>query len=224
MAEKYPEEVKQYILDHYCTMPHRELVQGIQDLFGYPVSLQGMRCWASKHGISKFPDYTKEQEQWLMNHADDYINSIGLTEAYNIYFGTDQTAERICSKLHRLMPDHAYGWSGGKPQGEGSSVTAKPIGSEVFKGGYWWVKIADNPLPKNYTSAERMKNWRQKHRLIYEQAHGPVPDGYLVVFLNGDRNDFELDNLYCCPRKIQTIMMRNGWWTDSREHTLTAIK
>ena len=224
MARPYPEEVQNYIREHYATMPHKNLVQRIREQFGCAVTLGGMRSWASKNGVLKFPDYTKEQEQWIIDHADDYINSVGLAEAYNRQFGTDQTPDRILAKLHRLMPDHQYGWSGGKPKGEGSSVTAKPIGSETFKGGYWWIKIADNPLPKNYTGDQRRKNWQQKHRVIYENAHGPIPEGHLVVFLDGDRNNFDLDNLYCCPRRIQTVMIRNGWWTDSREHTLAAIK
>lgn len=224
MAQPYPEEMKQYILDCYAVIPHKQLVEDIRARFGYPLSVRALRCWASKHGVNRFPDYTQEQEEWLIAHADDYINSVGLTEEYNRHFGTRQTAERIIAKLHRLMPDHRYGWSGGKPQGEGFSVTAKPIGSETFKGGYWWVKVADNPLPKNYTAVDRMANWRRKHRVIYEQAYGPIPDGHLVVFLDGNRENFDLDNLYCCSRKIQTVMMRNGWWTDSKEHTLTAIK
>lgn len=224
MAKAYPEEVQRYIRENYADTPHKELVQRIREQFGCAVSLQSVRCWASKHGINRFPDYTGEQEQWLVDHVDEYVNSIGLTDAFNKRFGTRKNDMNIKAKLHRLIPDHKYGWSGGKPQGEGSSVTAKPIGSETFKSGYWWIKVADNPLPKNYTGDQRRENWQQKHRVIYEKAYGPIPDGYLVVFLDGNRNNFDLDNLYCCPRQVQTVMMRNGWWTDNREHTLAAIK
>ena len=224
MAKAYPEEVQRYIRENYADTPHKELVQRIREQFGCAVSLQSVRCWASKHGINRFPDYTGEQEQWLVDHVDEYVNSIGLTDAFNKRFGTRQNDMNIKAKLHRLIPDHKYGWSGGKPQGEGSSVTAKPIGSETFKSGYWWIKVADNPLPKNYTGDQRRENWQQKHRVIYEKAYGPIPDGYMVVFMDGNRNNFDLDNLYCCRRQVKTVMMRNGWWTDNREHTLAAIK
>ena len=46
----------------------------------------------------------------------------------------------------------------------------------------------------------------------------------MVCFLDGDNNNFDLNNLYPINRKISAIMSKNKWWTHSRNHTLAAIK
>lgn len=67
-----------------------------------------------------------------------------------------------------------------------------PIGTEMeLSDGYIWVKVAD------VDRAKKNINWRQKHRLIYEQQNGPVPPGCRVIFKDGDRRNFNPDNLAC---------------------------
>jgi hypothetical protein len=43
--------------------------------------------------------------------------------------------------------------------------------------------------------------WVHLHRHIWEQAHGPVPEGYVIRFKNGDQLDVRLDNLECITLK-----------------------
>lgn len=35
----------------------------------------------------------------------------------------------------------------------------------------------------------------REHRVIWEQAHGPIPDGYIIHHRNGDITDNRLENL-----------------------------
>jgi len=39
------------------------------------------------------------------------------------------------------------------------------------------------------------KGWRGLHRILWEDAHGPVPTGHIVAFKDGDRLNVELRNL-----------------------------
>jgi len=39
------------------------------------------------------------------------------------------------------------------------------------------------------------KGWRALHRILWEDAHGPVPPGHIVSFKDGDRLNVELRNL-----------------------------
>ncbi len=63
----------------------------------------------------------------------------------------------------------------------------KPIGHEkVYADGYVWI----------ITEHGR----KQKHRVVWEQAHGPIPPDHCVKFKDGNRMNCSLDNLYLVSR------------------------
>ncbi|WP_203268796.1 HNH endonuclease signature motif containing protein [Streptococcus uberis] len=63
-------------------------------------------------------------------------------------------------------------------------VGQKPVGSIVkTKDGYHKIKIADP------------KTWVLCHRYEWEKHNGPIPDGYTVAFLDGDRSNWDISNL-----------------------------
>lgn len=70
----------------------------------------------------------------------------------------------------------------------------RPVGSERVdkKDGYTLIKVQDHG-----TWPER---WRHKHVVIWEEANGPVPDGYVVLFGDGDKSNISLDNLILVSR------------------------
>lgn len=63
-----------------------------------------------------------------------------------------------------------------------------------------------------------------KRRYVYAQHHGKIAKNHRVIVLDGDAKNVSADNLYCVPDKFIPIVNKNHWLTDSREHTLTAIK
>jgi hypothetical protein len=69
-----------------------------------------------------------------------------------------------------------------------------PIGSEIWRpDGYLWRKVRDEaPLARH--------NWIQVHRILWEQLHGPIPEGYVLRFRNGDTRDIREDNLELITR------------------------
>lgn len=70
-----------------------------------------------------------------------------------------------------------------------------PIGTEkMLADGYVWVKIDDQP------KAKKQVNWKQKHHLIWEQHNGPIPERSLIIFKDGDRENFDISNLACVTR------------------------
>lgn len=72
---------------------------------------------------------------------------------------------------------------GHKPQ------TWVPIGSErVTRDGILERKVTEHGGYNN-------KDWRPVHVLIWEEHHGPVPRGHLVVFTDRNRRNFAIDNL-----------------------------
>lgn len=68
-----------------------------------------------------------------------------------------------------------------------------PVGTEKINvHGYVLVKISD--------SGTQWERWAFKHRLTWEQAHGPIPDGHLVNFKDSNRKNCALENLELVTR------------------------
>jgi hypothetical protein len=101
------------------------------------------------------------------------------------------------------------GWSPGRmketqfKKGERRGVAEKlwkPIGTErISKDGYLERKI-NNDLPLQ-------ARWRAVHRIVWEEANGPIPPSHVIAFKNGDPKDIRLDNLECISRRER--MARN---------------
>lgn len=88
-------------------------------------------------------------------------------------------------------------------KGQRSPMAAKlyqPIGSErVTEDGYLQRKVNDDrPFHRR---------WRMVHLLVWESVHGPIPKGYALTFINGNKQDIRLDNLRLIPRA--DLMRRN---------------
>lgn len=51
---------------------------------------------------------------------------------------------------------------------------------------------------------------RPEHRLVWEAAHGPVPKGWVVHHIDGDKADNRLENLEAMPRGEHQSLHRRG--------------
>lgn len=84
---------------------------------------------------------------------------------------------------------------------------SQPIGTERvdIKDGYVYVKVAERKIDPR--SAH--DNWKPKHHLVYEQAHGAIPEGCNVVFADRDKRNFDPANLVAVPRKLWSTITRS---------------
>lgn len=68
----------------------------------------------------------------------------------------------------------------------------KPVGhTRVDKDGYTYIKVAEPNV------------FKLKHRVLWEEAHGPIPRGSIIQFVNGDKSDIRLENLQIISREKQ---------------------
>jgi hypothetical protein len=71
----------------------------------------------------------------------------------------------------------------------------RPVGSErINVEGYSEIKTKEPNV------------WEYKHRLIYEQHYGKAPDGYVVMFADRNKQNFDIDNLILVSRHEDLIM------------------
>lgn len=65
------------------------------------------------------------------------------------------------------------------------------------KDGYVWIVIAErNP----YTGADTRRV--QKHKWLWTQAHGPVPEGHVLKCLDGDKTNCAPENWEAIPKAL----------------------
>ena len=89
----------------------------------------------------------------------------------------------------------------------------KPLGSErITKDGYCEIKVSDTG-----------RRWKSKHLVVYEKHRGKVPKGSAVIFLDGDKRNFDIDNLYLVTRSQLAMLNKNSLIQKDAELTKTAI-
>lgn len=73
-----------------------------------------------------------------------------------------------------------------------------PVGTEVVDSeGYIKVKVAEPNI------------WRHKHRLVWECHYGEIPKGKMISFINGEKNDCNIDNLIMIDNQINGVLNHN---------------
>lgn len=88
----------------------------------------------------------------------------------------------------------------------------KPVGTtRISKDGYLEKKIGEP------------NKWEYAHRIVWEEAHGKIPEGHIVVFRDGNKQNLSLDNLACISRAVSMQLNRYNL-QNSGELFDTAVK
>ena len=166
--------------------------------------------------------FTEEQINYIAANIGgdmDWLSNDELTRFFNRRFGTQLSTSQIKSVINnrklkggrngRFKPGHVP-HNKGKPKywqgGEATQFKAghmpqnyRPIGSErVTADGYLEIKVSDP------------KTWRGKHIVLWEDAFGPVPDGHVVLFADGDKANVSLENLLLISRRELAVLNAHG--------------
>lgn len=180
--------------------------------------------------------YSIEEHQFLIDNVKG-ITLRELTERFNRKFDLNVSENAIANQKNKLgissgivggqfqkgqvpynkgmkMPPYVYKKANPTMFKKGNvPPNRRPIGSErIGKDGYLEVKIQDGHLNKN---------WVLKHRYIYEQNYGKIPNGYKVIFADGDKRNFDIDNLLLVSYSEQLIINQNGLYKRDKELTKT---
>lgn len=183
--------------------------------------------------------YSEEQKKFIIdNYYGKYSKE--LADIFNKRFNTNITAKEI--KNYRENHKLNSGLTGrfekghvthnkGKKQTEYMSKEAiektkatrfkkgnipqnhRDIGEErISKDGYIYIKVRDGCLNDN---------WELKHRYIYKQHYGEIPNGYNVMFADKNKRNFDIDNLILVSKSEDLIMNNNKLLFSNKELTKT---
>jgi len=163
-----------------------------------------------------------------------------LTAKFNERFGRALSVTAVVSLTHN------HGLHNGRDSrfNEGNKATQFKKGfvpwNKGMKGVGGWepTQFKKGSLPWNYqpVGAERVNTygyvdiktadpnrWKGKHVLIWEAANGQVPDGHVVIFGDGDKRNFELENLILVSRKQLVRLNQNNLIKNNAELTKAGI-
>ena len=177
--------------------------------------------------------YTDEMKQFILDNYKERYNQ-ELADLFNQKFNTNITSRMIKSyKANNKLNSGLTGKfrKGQTPHNKGKKMPKevyekvkhtmfakgnvppnhRPVGSErISKDGYIEVKVAEP------------NKWRLKQRVVYEEAKGKIPEGCTIIFLDGNKQNCNIDNLMCITRSELLYLNCNGL-NNSNEITETGI-
>jgi hypothetical protein len=195
MARNYPPGMFEYVRDNSWGVSSKEMAERVNEKFGTNFSRTGMKQFRQRHGIKS-----------------------GVTGWYQKGHepGTKgKTIEEICKndpeKIARVRATCFR--KGHRP------VNEMPVGTvraASWTGYYNYIKLSSD--------GSQFERWVPLHRHIWEQANGPIPEGACIIFLDGNRQNCELENLAMVTRGELVMMVKSGYFSDCPEATDAGIK
>lgn len=168
---RWTEKHLKYLRDHYATVSAVEIAQKLKR------GLSGVYVKAKELGLEKSPEFLRECGRRTAKHPASIAARFrkGQTPPNK---GKRQEDFMSPEGIERTKPTRFK--KGHAPH------NTKPVGYERIdtKDGYVFIKVAEG------------KPMVLKHRYIWEQYNGIVPDGYCVAFRDGNRLNCDISNLF----------------------------
>ena len=244
----FPKDALQYLRDHASSeITRKEIMEMARRDLGYEISYQ----FVKHHCIKENLPFKKSvcQNRLMTDEQAEYMISIipgrsskEVTEMMNEKYGLALTVAQLRSwkKNHKIpsgydarfrkgTTSHTKGrpWAEWMPPESAAHSRATqftkghiaknsvPIGTISVRDGYPMIKVC------NYKG---VKNWTFYHRYVWEQHNGPVPKGYKILHLNGDRFDCSIENLRCVPDSVALGANGKFGWTEDPKINETILK
>lgn len=150
--------------------------------------------------------YTAEMQDFIRNNALGKQWS-ELADLFNAEFGTNKTPRQIQSQAHDI------GVRNGIQPKAHHLARYRPVGStRLDKDGYVVIKVAD-PC-----------TWKRAQLVEWEKYHEPIDiRKEMLLFLDGNRQNYHIDNLYKIPRKYIGTLNKYELWKYITPETIETI-
>lgn len=177
---RFTEQQLTYLRKHYARTQNKVLA----DKFG--CSIHTIENKSFELGLKKDKDFVREMSRENMQR----ITYLGMAHRYK----KGQSPVNKGKKQKEYMGPEAIERTKSTRFQKGSiPPNAVPVGYErIDKDGYVYIKV------------EGERKLVLKHRYIWEQHYGPIPNGFNIQFKDGDKHNCEdINNLYMISRSEQ---------------------
>ena len=143
--------------------------------------------------------YSNEEIAYLVSNSSEMTRK-QLTDNFNRMFGTSISVKSITNKCNSLK-------SFGREE-------RHKVGDIVKRSdGYFLIKVSnDKTIPK-------YKRWILLHRYVWEQHHGKIPSGKVVIFKDSNKENCDISNLLLVDKGVSSIMARCSLYSEDSSLT-----
>jgi hypothetical protein len=107
---------------------------------------------------------------------------------------------------------NSTGWTKTRFKKGQTNWNHRPVSSErIDSEGYVYIKVSEP------------SKWRLKHRIIYEQHHGEIPEGSIICFFDNNKQNLEITNLFCVTRQENAYLAKTSFSSEPIELKKTLL-
>lgn len=180
----YTEEHIEWLKENVYGIRHKELAKRFNEHFCTNLTTRKIKRVLMSRGIKNGlnqSDLTKEMKQFVFDNYEGISNQ-ELADKLNAKFGTNFKATKFAD----------FKWANGLKSGyrfEVENLRKKQQLEETLRqDGYTYIKVNDE--------------WYAKQRYVYEKYKGKIPEGYVIIFKDGNTQNCEIDNLMLADKKL----------------------
>lgn len=180
-------------------------------------------------------NYSEENVKFLIENVKG-ISHKELTRRFNERFNTNLSESAIANMKRKLKLTNGIdtkfkkgqtSWNKGKKmspeQYEKCKKTMFQKGNNAARNER---KLFDERVDVEgytYIKVKQPNKWVLKHRWIYEKEKGEIPKGYNLIFADGDKQNFDLDNLILVSNAELFIMNQKGLYKRDKDLTKVGV-
>ena len=190
----YPKGMYEFIRDNSWGVSSKEMAEMCNEKFGTNWTPTGMKQFRQRHGIKS------GCTGWYRKGHPPGNKGKKLEE----YVGEERAAEI----KKRIAPTQFK-------KGE-SPLNEKPVGTIV-------VNDHGYKLRKKQMEGTLWERWEFLHRAVWVEHNGPIPDGMMVIFRDGDRLNCDISNLTLISKQENAALNKLGLRSEDPDLTDTGI-
>ncbi|MBR5578407.1 MAG: HNH endonuclease [Lachnospiraceae bacterium] len=250
--KKYSEEIKEFVRRNIEGRSNKELAELVNDTFGTEFTESKIKAFNGNYKIHRKSrtGYIRYYGRGFPREVIEFINKnykgIGpkkMAELLNGKFGSSYTKEQIKGyyanhDLNSGLTGHfkkgSIPYNKGKTWKEYMSEEAqkKSLQTTFRKG-----EAPSNELPlgtiskrgdgqtliKVSMTGKSWERWKTIQRKVWEEHHGPIPQGMMISFKDGNNENFDIDNLFLMTKGENAQLNRRKLRFKNAERTETGI-
>ena len=207
----------EWIAENYLRFrSYREMAEAYNKEFGTTIKESAIRQHTVDLGFRRpraTGEFLTEEQKKFIEEYYPHHSVEKTTRAFNEKFGTNKKkytmknyAQRHGLKVDEDLVTESKLRAAHK---EGSKRALRKVGDMRFEGRYWIIKTEDG--------------WELIHQYVWKKHHGEIKKDHVIIYLDGDVNNYSIDNLLEVPYKYLGMLNMNKMKSIDPEITKTGV-